>query len=181
MILSDAFWAVKPECKARGVFERASKENGEVNGNPLQCSCLEDPRDGGAWWAAVYGFAQSRTRLMRLSSKEKSLFLLRIMYQRFNGKNHSQTRRVEMEENHGQQPCERRAGGREPGGTGVDHSSKWQGHNRPRGWGSFIWAQIKHWRKVYFGVNILCLILQYGSFSWHRLCILSHLVVSNSL
>ena len=57
---------------------------------------------------------------MRLSSNEKSLFLLRIMYQRFNGKNHSQTRRVEMEENHGQQPCERRAGGREPGGTGVD-------------------------------------------------------------
>ena len=37
-------------------------------GNPLQCSCLEDPRDGGAWWAAVYGVAQSRTRLKRLSS-----------------------------------------------------------------------------------------------------------------
>ena len=32
-------------------------------GNPLQCSCLENPRDGGAWWAAVYGVAQSRTRL----------------------------------------------------------------------------------------------------------------------
>ena len=31
------------------------------NGNPLQCSCLEDPRDGGAWWAAIYGVAQSRT------------------------------------------------------------------------------------------------------------------------
>ena len=41
---------------------------GEGNGNPLQCSCLEDPRDGGAWWAAVYGVAQSRTRLKRLSS-----------------------------------------------------------------------------------------------------------------
>ena len=41
---------------------------GEGNGNPLQCSCLENPRDGGAWWAAVYGFAQSRTRLKRLSS-----------------------------------------------------------------------------------------------------------------
>ena len=38
------------------------------NGNPLQCSCLENPRDGGAWWAAVYGVAQSRTRLKRLSS-----------------------------------------------------------------------------------------------------------------
>ena len=36
---------------------------GERNGNPLQCSCLENPRDGGAWWAAVYGVTQSRTRL----------------------------------------------------------------------------------------------------------------------
>ena len=36
---------------------------GEGNGNPLQCFCLENPRDGGAWWAAVYGVAQSRTRL----------------------------------------------------------------------------------------------------------------------
>ena len=45
---------------------------GEGNGNPPQCSCLENPRDGGAWWAAVYGVygvAQSRTRLKRLSSK----------------------------------------------------------------------------------------------------------------
>ena len=41
---------------------------GEGNGNPLQCSCLENPRDGGTWWAAVYGVAQSRTRLKRLSS-----------------------------------------------------------------------------------------------------------------
>ena len=37
--------------------------DGEGNGNPLQCSCLENPRDGGAWWAAVYGVAQSWTRL----------------------------------------------------------------------------------------------------------------------
>ena len=41
---------------------------GEGNGNPLQCSCLENPRDGRAWWAAVYGVAQSRTRLKQLSS-----------------------------------------------------------------------------------------------------------------
>ena len=41
---------------------------GERNGNPLHCSCLENPRDGGAWWAAVYGVAQSRTWLKRLSS-----------------------------------------------------------------------------------------------------------------
>ena len=38
------------------------------HGNRLQCSCLENPRDGGAWWAAVYGVSQSRTRLKRLSS-----------------------------------------------------------------------------------------------------------------
>ena len=41
---------------------------GEGNGNPLQCSCLENPRDRGAWWAAVSGVAQSQTRLKRLSS-----------------------------------------------------------------------------------------------------------------
>ena len=41
---------------------------GEGNGNPLQCSCLENPRDGGALWAAVYGVAQTRTRLKRLSN-----------------------------------------------------------------------------------------------------------------
>ena len=45
---------------------------GEGNGNPLQCSCLENPRDGGAWWAAVYGVTQSRTRLTRLSSSSSS-------------------------------------------------------------------------------------------------------------
>ena len=45
---------------------------GEGNGNPLQCSCLENPRDGGAWWAAVHGIAQSRTRLKRLSSSSSS-------------------------------------------------------------------------------------------------------------
>ena len=40
----------------------------EGNGNPLQCYCLKNPRDGGAWWAAVYGVTQSRTRLKQLSS-----------------------------------------------------------------------------------------------------------------
>ena len=44
---------------------------GEGNGNPLQCSCLENPRDGGAWWAAIYGVAQSQTRLMPLSSSSQ--------------------------------------------------------------------------------------------------------------
>ena len=47
---------------------------GEGNGNPLQCSCLENPRDGGAWWAAVYGVAQSRTWLKWLSSSSKVIF-----------------------------------------------------------------------------------------------------------
>ena len=45
---------------------------GEGNGNPFQCSCLENPREGGAWWAAVYGVAQSWTRLKRLSSSSSS-------------------------------------------------------------------------------------------------------------
>ena len=44
---------------------------GEGYGNPLQCSCLENARDGGAWWAAVYGVAQSLTRLERLSSSSR--------------------------------------------------------------------------------------------------------------
>ena len=49
---------------------------GERNGNPLQCSCWRtpgSPKDGGAWWAAVYGVAQSQTRLMQLSSSSSSL------------------------------------------------------------------------------------------------------------
>ena len=45
---------------------------GEGNGNQLQYSCLENPRDGGAWWAAIYGVAQSWTRLKRLSSSSSS-------------------------------------------------------------------------------------------------------------
>ena len=45
---------------------------GEGNGNLLQCSCLENPRDGGVWWAAVYGVAQSWTRLKQLSSSSSS-------------------------------------------------------------------------------------------------------------
>ena len=46
---------------------------GEGNGNPLQCSCLENPRDGGAWWAAAYGVAQSQTQLKQLSSSSSSV------------------------------------------------------------------------------------------------------------
>ena len=46
---------------------------GEGNGNPLQCSCLENPRDRGAWWAAIYGVAQSRTWLTWLSSSSSGI------------------------------------------------------------------------------------------------------------
>ena len=49
---------------------------GEGNGNPLQCSCLENPKDGGAWWAAVYGVAQSRTRLKQLSSSSSNSIVI---------------------------------------------------------------------------------------------------------
>ena len=52
---------------------------GEGNGNPLQCSCLENPTDGGAWWAAIYGVAQSRTRLKRLSSSN-SIIQINFLY-----------------------------------------------------------------------------------------------------
>ena len=55
-------------------FRFALSRIGEGNGNPLQCSCLENPRDGGAWWAAVSGVAQSRTRLKRLSSSVVNVF-----------------------------------------------------------------------------------------------------------
>ena len=50
----------------------AARGGGEDNGNPIQCSCLENPRDRGAWWAAVYGVKQSQTRLKRLSSSSSS-------------------------------------------------------------------------------------------------------------
>ena len=47
---------------------------GEGNGNPLQCSCLENPRDGGPWWASVYGITQSWIWLKRLSSSSSSIY-----------------------------------------------------------------------------------------------------------
>ena len=59
-------------------FYSSHKFPGEGNGAPLQCSCLENPRDGGAWWATVDGVAQSRTRLKRLSSSSISSQELRM-------------------------------------------------------------------------------------------------------
>ena len=61
-------------CNARdpGLTPGLERSPEEGNGYPLQCSCLENPRDGGAWWAAIYGVAQSQTRLKRLSSSSSS-------------------------------------------------------------------------------------------------------------
>ena len=59
-------WLVK-----HGFWPQIGERNGEGNGSPLQCSCLENPRDGGAWWAAAYGVTQSWTRLKRLSSSNR--------------------------------------------------------------------------------------------------------------
>ena len=53
---------------------------GEGNGNPLQCSCLENPRDGGAWWASIYGVTQSRTRLKQLSSSSSNVPLHGLLH-----------------------------------------------------------------------------------------------------
>ena len=57
---------------------------GEGNDNPLQCSCLENPRDGGAWWAAIYGVTQSQIRLKLLSSSSssKKIFFFFFFYAR---------------------------------------------------------------------------------------------------
>ena len=62
----------EPDMTEQLHFDFSVSYIGEENGNPLQYSCLENPRDGGAWWAAVYGVAQGRTRLKRLSSSSSS-------------------------------------------------------------------------------------------------------------
>ena len=56
---------------------------GEGNGNLLQCSCLENPRDGGAWLSAIYGVVQSQTRLKRLSSSSSSSTIITTDYRTF--------------------------------------------------------------------------------------------------
>ena len=56
-----------------GWISLLSKGSREGHGNPLQCSCLENPRDGGAWWAAIYGVAQSQTWLKRLKQQQQQL------------------------------------------------------------------------------------------------------------
>ena len=59
---------------------------GGRNGNPLQNSCLENPRDGGAWWAAIYGVAQSQTRLKQLSSSSSSIDYIALMISGISGR-----------------------------------------------------------------------------------------------
>ena len=82
-------WAEEPGgLKSMGSLESDTTERlpfhfslsciGEGNGNPLQCSCLENPRDGEAWWAVIYGVAQSRTRLKRHSSSIGSSIINRL-------------------------------------------------------------------------------------------------------
>ena len=63
---------VVPPYEAGSWFWDSLSCTGEGNGNPLHCSCLENPRDGGACWTAVCGVAQSGTRLKRLSSSRSS-------------------------------------------------------------------------------------------------------------
>ena len=65
--------SIEPDTTERLHFHFSLSCIGEGNGNPLQCSYLENPRDGGAWWAAVYGVAQSRTQLKQLSSSSSSM------------------------------------------------------------------------------------------------------------
>ena len=55
------------------LFYNGNILQGEGNGTPLRCSCLENPMDGGAWWAAIYGVAQSQTRLKRHSSSSSNI------------------------------------------------------------------------------------------------------------
>ena len=73
----EAWWAAVHGVADRLHFHFSLSCIGEGNGSPLQYSCLENPRDGGAWWAAGYGITQSPTRLKRLSSRS---FLYRFIH-----------------------------------------------------------------------------------------------------
>ena len=67
----------KSETNERVHLHFSLSHTGEGNGNPLQCSCLKNPRDRGAWWAAIYGVTQSQTQLKRLSSSSSDARVLR--------------------------------------------------------------------------------------------------------
>ena len=75
MVLGCSPWGCKEwDTTERLHFHFSLSCIGEGNGNPFQHSCLENPSDGGAWWAAVYGVTQSRTRLKRLSSSSSPTY-----------------------------------------------------------------------------------------------------------
>ena len=75
-------WGLEESDRTEQLYFRFSLSCiGKGNSNPLQCSCLENPRDGGTWWAAVYGVAQSQTRLKRLSSSSSSVYMLILLFQ----------------------------------------------------------------------------------------------------
>ena len=75
-LIGGSLWVrYKSDMTERLHFPFSLSHIGEGNGKPLHCSCLENPRDGGAWWAAVYAVAQSRTQLKRLSRSSSSSIL----------------------------------------------------------------------------------------------------------
>ena len=73
--LNPSMICIMPKKNPYFVYKTPIPFMGEGNDNPLQCSCLENPRDRGAWWAAVYGVAQIRTQLKRLSSSSSIPFM----------------------------------------------------------------------------------------------------------
>ena len=77
----DAWGRKESDTTERLHFDFPLSCTGGGNGNPLQCSCLENPMDRGAWWAAVYGIAQSRTRLKWLSSSSSMALYWRRKWQ----------------------------------------------------------------------------------------------------
>ena len=72
-------WMSLVGCSPWGHFHFSLSCIGEGNGNPLQCFCLENPRDGGAWWAAICGVTQSRTRLKWLSKSKSNISFLPLL------------------------------------------------------------------------------------------------------
>ena len=68
-----------PQCTPKADMHLERHSFGEGNGSPLQGSCLENPGDGGAWWAAVHGVAEGRTQMTRLSSS-RSTAMLRVLH-----------------------------------------------------------------------------------------------------
>ena len=105
---------------------------GEGNGNPIQRSCLENPRDGGAWWAAVYGVPQSWTRLKRLSSSSSIIGIIlklltcgriRHLSNFFFSPLNSIIQQLLMEHLPCLKCCDRQSRSKKPKGVGPGHES----------------------------------------------------------